>query len=301
MAGPIRTPDIEELRGFCAALELGSLGRAARMFGVSQPALSKRLKALEAIAGTTLLERGARGVTATPAGERLYREARKVLSEVEAVEELMGRLSEAEAPVRLAASHTIAEFVLPDLLAAFEISRPRRRPVELVSANSTTVRALVAEGRAQIGIAAGGAETGAAVRGVERPFCDDEVLVGVPSGHRWAGLEVIPLDEFVSVPLITNDPGASTRRTVEAVLAAGGRSLAPPAAELGSTRAALAAARDQNLPLLASALALQAAGGAFAALRTEGPRFTRQFVVLHSGEGTLPPAARALAEHLQTR
>ena len=51
MARPVRMADIAELRAFCAAADLGSLGRAARLLGVSQPALSKRLRTLEALAG----------------------------------------------------------------------------------------------------------------------------------------------------------------------------------------------------------------------------------------------------------
>ena len=50
MSGPIRSADIAELRAFCAAVDLGSLGRAARLLRVSQPALSKRLRVLEALA-----------------------------------------------------------------------------------------------------------------------------------------------------------------------------------------------------------------------------------------------------------
>jgi DNA-binding transcriptional LysR family regulator len=67
----IRAPDIEELRTLCTAAELGSLGRAAVRLHTSQPALSKRLSNLEALAGTKLLERSTHGVKLTPAGRRL--------------------------------------------------------------------------------------------------------------------------------------------------------------------------------------------------------------------------------------
>src|SRR5215208_4647260 len=74
MPRPVRSPDVAELRAFCAAVDLGSLGRAARLMRLSQPALSKRLRTLEALAGAKLLERSPRGVTPTPAGRRLYLE-----------------------------------------------------------------------------------------------------------------------------------------------------------------------------------------------------------------------------------
>ena len=60
MARPVRSPDIAELRAFCVAVDLGSLGRAARLLHLTQPALSKRLRTLEALAGATLLERSSR-------------------------------------------------------------------------------------------------------------------------------------------------------------------------------------------------------------------------------------------------
>src|SRR3954449_12231557 len=100
MSGPVRSLDIAELRAFCAAVDLGSLGRAARLLRVSQPALSKRRRAMEAVVGTRLVERSPRGITAPPAGTRLYVEARKLLAQAEAVDDLVRGLSGEEAPVR---------------------------------------------------------------------------------------------------------------------------------------------------------------------------------------------------------
>ncbi len=170
----------------------------------------------------------------TPAGNRLYLEARKLLTQAEAVDALMTGLSSEEAPVRLAASHTVAEFVLPPALVELEARHERHFSVELFIANSLVVRDLVREGRAEVGIVAvepGGASDGA---GPELPFCQDEVIVAVPVGHPWAGAESIELDELVSTPLIMRDPGATTRRTVEVALAPLGLNLDPPLAEVGA-------------------------------------------------------------------
>src|SRR3982751_3241260 len=148
----VRPVDLPELRAFCAAVDLGSLGAAARALGVSQPALSKRMRELEALAGTKLLERHARGTTPTAAGERLYLQARKLLVQAEEVEALLVGLRGEEGPVHLAASHTIAEYVLPGPLVEYERRRERHLSVELVIANSLVVRDLVREGRAEFGI-----------------------------------------------------------------------------------------------------------------------------------------------------
>ena len=58
---PVRSPELTELRAFCMAADLGTLGRAAVALHISQPALSKRLRALETVAGADLLTRSASG------------------------------------------------------------------------------------------------------------------------------------------------------------------------------------------------------------------------------------------------
>ena len=222
--GLVRSVDLAELRAFCAAVDLGSLGSAARLLRVSQPALSKRMRSLEALAGAQLLVRSPRGIATTEAGERLYVEARKLLAQADAVEELMAGLSTEDAPVRLAVSHTIAEFVLPGRLVEYEQLRGRHLSVELVIANSVVVRDLVSAGRAEFGIAA--ARTGAPLPGLEQVhFCDDEVVVAVPEGHPWAALDAIEPEQLVAEPLVVRDPTANTRQTVDEALAARGLKL----------------------------------------------------------------------------
>jgi DNA-binding transcriptional LysR family regulator len=295
---PVRSPEIGELRAFCAAADLGSLGRAGRLLRISQPALSKRLRALEALTGARLLDRTPRGVTLTPAGTRLYVEARKLLVQAEAVDELMSGLSGDEGPVRLAASHTIAEFVLPGPLAEFERRRHRHLSVELIVGNSVVVRDMVAEGRAEFGIAALATGTRAASSLHEVPFCDDEVVVGVPEQHPWAALEEIDPAELVRTPLIMRDPSANTRRIVAAALEERGLTLAAPVAEVGSTSAAKAHALSEGVPILLSRLALGADGDRLVARRVAGMRFTRRFVLVRGAGGTRTPAARTLIDHL---
>src|SRR4051794_5139027 len=120
MSGPVRSLDLAELRAFCAAIDLGSLGRAARLLRVSQPALSKRMRAIEAVVGTPLVERSPRGIAPTPAGEKLYVEARKLLVQAEAVDDLVGGLSGEEGAGRLAGRHTVDQVVLPGPPGGFE-------------------------------------------------------------------------------------------------------------------------------------------------------------------------------------
>ena len=299
MSGPVRSLDIAELRAFCAAIDLGSLGRAARLLRVSQPALSKRMRTIEAVVGTPLVERSPRGITTTPAGAKLYVEARKLLAQAEAVDDLVRGLSGEEAPVRLAASHTIAEFVLPGPLVDFERRHDRHLSVELMVANSILVRELVRDGRADFGIAAVDGLASAVARLTETPFLDDEVILGVPEGHPWAERETVPLDELVSTPLVMRDPSANTRRVVDEALAERGLALAAPLAEVGSTSAAKATAVEERAPVLLSLLAVGPADTGLVVRRVEGVRFLRRFAMVLAAEETLRPGARALAAALR--
>ena len=294
---PVRPPEIAELRAFCAAVDLGSLGRAARLLQVSQPALSKRLRALEAVAGAQLLERSPRGVSPTAAGHELYVAARKLLAEVEVVEALMGSPTPREAPVRLAVSPTLAEFALPGPLVEFGRHYERHVPVELTVVNSLLARELVRDGRVELGLTAVdpyGNEPGLC----ETPLCDDEIVVAVPRAHPWCKLEEIERAEFVSTPMIMRDPNASSRRVVTQALEEAGLALAPPLAEFGSTSAARATALSECTPALLSQLALAGQEQDLIARRVCGLRFTRRFVLVHGGDGNLRPVARALADQL---
>jgi DNA-binding transcriptional LysR family regulator len=295
--GLVRSVDLAELRAFCAAVDLGSLGSAARLLRVSQPALSKRMRALEALAGAQLLVRSPRGIATTEAGERLYVEARKLLAQADAVEELMAGLSDDDAPVRLAVSHTIAEFVLPSRLVEYEQLQGRHLSVELVIANSVVVRDLVSAGRAEFGIAA--ARIGTPLPGLEQVhFCDDEVVVAVPDGHSWTALDEIDPEQLVAEPLIVRDPSANTRQTVDEALAARGLKLAPPLAEVGSTSAAKATAISERAPVLLSGIAMGRDDEGFVVKRVRELDLSRQFVLLMGSHESLSPATRALVDHL---
>ena len=298
MSGPIRSADISELRAFCAAVDLGSLGRAARLLRVSQPALSKRLRVLETLAGARLLERSPRGVKVTPAGARLYAEARKLLVQAETVDALLAGLSAEDAPVRLAASHTIAEYVLPAPLVEFEQRRERHLSVELIIANSLVVRDLVREGRAEFGIAATAREAPADSVLRELPFCDDEVVVAVPERHAWAARRSIPLRELTRVAMIMRDQSANTRQVVEGALATRGLELQPTLAEVGSTSAAKETALREGAPVLLSRLAAPADGDGLVVRRVSGVDFRRRFVILLGAPEVVSAGALALVQHL---
>lgn len=302
MSGLVRMPETEELRAFCAAIELGSLGRAARLLGVSQPAITKRIKGLENLVGVQLLERSAQGVRPTAAGEQLHGQAREFLNHAKGLSAVMAELRGGEVgSVQLAASHTISEAVLPDMIWEFE-QEQERLSIELVSANSPVVRRQVAEGRVELGVAARCPVIAHADHLDEQPFCRDEVVVAVPHGHPWRALDEIPLDDFLTEPIVMRDRRSASRLTVEGELSS--RDLKPPKplVEVGSSTAALQAALAHRAPILISSLLVPPAARGeeppFAVRPVSDLSFEREFVLLCSDPATLATPARMLHSHL---
>jgi DNA-binding transcriptional LysR family regulator len=276
----IRGPEIAELRAFCAAVDLGTLGKAAVSLKISQPALSKRLRALETAAGTRLLERSPNGVSPTAAGRRLYPEARRLLHQADVVEELLEAAPREKAPIELAVSHTIAEFFLPPELVAYQADG-RRPPVQLTIANSSSVRRMVGEGRATIGIAASGPDGPNGSDELEElELLEDEVVVAVPQDHAWYRRKQIPRELFLATPMVMRDEDAHVRRRVEAELADRGLSLAEPLIEAASTAVAKREALQRSAPVLLSALSLDEARDRLYRRPVAGLTFPRRFVVI---------------------
>jgi len=297
----IRGPEIAELRAFCAAVDLGTLGKAAVSLKISQPALSKRLRALEAAAGAKLLDRSSRGVVPTAAGRRLYPEARRLLEQADVVERVLESAPRAEAPIELAVSHTIAEFFLPPELVAYQADG-RRPSVQLTIANSGAVRRMVAEGRATIGIAAAGPAGEDDDDDLEElDLLEDEVVLAVPQDHAWYRRKRIPQELFLSTPIVLRDEDAHVRRRVEAELAAQGLSLADPLIEAATTAVAKREALRRSAPVLLSSLSLDEARDRLYRRPVEGLIFRRRFVVVCRSLASLARADRDFVDFIRRR
>lgn len=274
----VRGPDIAELKAFCLTADLGSFSRAARVLRLSQPAVSKQIANLETLAQTKLFTRTTEGVQLTSAGRELYPDVHKLLAQAEIIEGRLAGLSD-ESPVRLAVSHTVAEFSLPVLLAKFEAKYRKHLAVELTVSNSDAARAILRSGAADIGIIAlSPSKVSDTLQ--ERHFFTDEIVLAVPRGHPWTYLEKVPLEAFCKVALIVRDPGANSRQTVEAAIKKQGITLAQPLVELGSTAAIVATALDLGAPALISERAAKRYAKELELRHVEGLRFLRYFVLV---------------------
>jgi len=207
--------DTRQLAAFCAVVERRSFSQAADRLGVTQPAVSLQVRALEKRLGTQLLDRSGRRVEPTEAGWRLYRGAQRMLAlEDQLVADVAASGQGALAgDLVLGASTGPAAVAIPVALAEFQRQNPDVRVFLTVSDTHSVVERVAAR-ELELGI------VGAARRhrGVRfEPFFSDQVILACPPGHAFAGRS-ITLDELRGDTLILMQEGAGVRQVVEDAL-----------------------------------------------------------------------------------
>lgn len=116
----------QEMQFFSVLMRCGSLAAAARELQVSPPAVSKRLAALEARLGVTLLNRTTRRLALTHEGETYLAQARRILGEIETLErELQGARSEPTGLLRVNATLGFGRMHVAPAIAAFARAHPK--------------------------------------------------------------------------------------------------------------------------------------------------------------------------------
>ncbi|MEX2613820.1 MAG: selenium metabolism-associated LysR family transcriptional regulator [Gaiellaceae bacterium] len=207
--------DTRQLAAFCAVVERRSFSQAAERLGVTQPAISLQVRALEKRLGTQLLDRSGRRVEPTEAGWRLYRGAQKMLALEDQLVSEVASTSEGElsGDLVLGASTGPAAIVVPVLLGEFQRTNPDVR-VFLTVSDTHRVIERVADRELELGIVGASRRH----RGVRfEPFFSDQVILACPPGHRFAG-RTVTLDELREETLILMQEGAGVRQIVEDAL-----------------------------------------------------------------------------------
>ena len=119
------TPDWNDLRFFLAATRAGSLSGAARLLGVDQTTVGRRLAALEVALAARLFDRAPGGLSLTAAGERLVEGAQRVEeAAVDAEARVAGEDRRLTGEVRLATSETLAAGIFAELIAPLRTRQP---------------------------------------------------------------------------------------------------------------------------------------------------------------------------------
>ncbi len=294
--------DTRQLAAFCAVVERKSFSQAAERLGVTQPAVSLQVRALEKRLGAQLLDRSGRRVEPTEAGLRLYRGAQRLLAlEEQLLDEVTGDGDGVLAgELRLGASTGPAAVVVPLLLCEFQLENPGVK-VALSVHDTHSVVELVASRELELGIV-GAARRHRSVR--FEPFFEDEVILACPPTHPFAGRS-ITIDELRDDRLILMQEGAGVRQIVDDELRAIGLRLRDldVRLELGlqeSVRSAVQAGFGVAF-ISRTAVETELAAGTLAAARVEGLEATREISLVRAAGRTATRVAEAFVEFARER
>ncbi|SDA56804.1 LysR family transcriptional regulator [Sinorhizobium sp. NFACC03] len=172
--------DLNDLRLFLAVVDASSITHGALEAGLSLPAASERLRAMEAAGDVTLLTRGRRGVTPTEAGEALVHHARTIIRQTVQMRSELGAYAKGmRATVRVLANTAAMTEFIPERLAAWMAANPQI-DIDLKERQSIEIARSVAAGFAEIGILSDAVETNGLVLS---PFATDRLVVVARHDH----------------------------------------------------------------------------------------------------------------------
>jgi DNA-binding transcriptional LysR family regulator len=250
------------------------MARAADLFGLSPPAANARLRNLEHQLGTTLLDRTPAGSTPTEVGLLVVEWATDVLDAAERLAVGVNALTAGTRRLRVAASHTVAEHLLPSWLAGFRRRHPDVTP-ELHVMNSALVVEAVKDEAAVVGFI----ESRSAPRDLSSlVVADDDLVVVVDPGHPWAGGGPRRAEDLATEPLVVRERDSATREVLDLALRRVGVRLEQPIIELDSSAAVRNAVVGGQAPAVLSRLAVKndISDGRLCEVAIEGVDFSRQ-------------------------
>ncbi len=203
-------PDLSALELLSAIAKTGSLSAASREVGTSQQAVSARMTSIESQIGVRLLTRTTRGTQLTPAGEVVAEWADQVLDVAQRVDTGLASLrTERRSRLKLAASQTVAEQLLPRWLVSLQAAAVRHGAIAPeISFNATDSEGAITavrNGQAELGFI----EIRGTLHGLRsRVIGRDELIVAVPPDHKWVRRSApITAAELRQTPLVSRKSG----------------------------------------------------------------------------------------------
>jgi DNA-binding transcriptional LysR family regulator len=194
---------LAQVEGFLEVARRSNLSRAAETLFITQPALTARLRALEAEVGSPLFRRGRRGMVLTDAGRAFLPYAERAVRALQDGTSAIERLPLTDELV-LGAAPAISTYVLPQLLVRFEAANPAVR-LSVRTGHSEEILDMVVRGDVQIGLA----------RELHHPaletmgLYEDELVLVVEPGHPLARHHRVTIDRVRDARLILFDRTSS--------------------------------------------------------------------------------------------
>ena len=213
------------LRGFVALARHLNFRRAASELGITQPALSAQIRALEAGVGLALFHRTTRKVSLTAEGERFVGRARRLLHELDgAAGDLRKDVHLERGTVAFSCIPTIAATAFPRIIKEFKANHPGVR-VQMTDDTTTAMERKIVNGDVDFGV---GGEPGSRADELEfSPIAEDPFVLVCRKDHPLAARGKAPIREVLRHPQISLSVGSNVRTTLSRCMQADGLSFVP--------------------------------------------------------------------------
>lgn len=272
------------LKVFATAARTLSFTRTAERLFISQPAVSKHIGELESRYKVRLFERRGSRLELTDAGRTLLDGADRLLDGYRRLQYDMSLCTgQTEGELRLGASSTIAQYLLPPILARFTARFPGVR-VSVVSGNSGQVEQALEEHAVDLGLV----ESVSRRQGLRYDaFRPDELVLVARTGGRYARTEAVSPHELCSIPLVLRESGSGTLEVIAAALAQAGVRLQmlDVAMRLGTTEGIKSFVRNSDAMAIVSVISVvdELRSGTLRIVDIEGLSLRREFAFVYNG------------------
>lgn len=192
-----------------------SFTKASKNLLISQPAISKHIRELEQEYHVALFERGGGKVSLTRAGELLMQHTLLIMNHYKQLSYEMNLLSgDFSGELHIGASTTIAQYLLPTILANFIVKYPHIKLV-ITNGNSAEIEQNVSENKLNLGMVEGKIHHNDLRY---HPFMRDELVLIASTKSDYASLDEITLEHLIQTPLVIREDGSGTLEVFEQAL-----------------------------------------------------------------------------------
>ncbi len=224
-------PDINGWATLRAIVEQGGVSAAAVALNIGQPAVTKRLRALEASYGTRLMERVSGRLRLTPAGEKVYLLAVQTLDRQRALYEELQNLYLGQSTLGLEVTFSIGEHLLPDLLFQFADRYPDYK-IDSRMAYGRDIQSHLVTGQTDLALMENAPDHPDVL---VQKWADDELWLVCGASHPLAGREWLAVEQLTELPYVLREKHASSREELDQALTGIGIEKLDVALEVGST------------------------------------------------------------------
>lgn len=200
---------------FLSVAENLSFSKAAEDLFISQPAVTKHIKELEARLNMALFERRGNKVYLTKAGKLTYSYLNRIKQEYREMEFELGRLNDTfKGTLRIGASSTISQYIIPRVIAAFHKRYPKIE-LYLLNGNSFEMEQKLFDNEIDLALVEN-ASSQASIKYID--FLDDEIVVVTGSQSVYSKQKLISVADFMSLPIVLREKGSGTLEVIQKAL-----------------------------------------------------------------------------------